>query len=192
MARYGPAIVAEMEDRVHCFVAGLRPHLIDGCTTAALQPGMEISRIQAYAQNLEERKRQRRTERDRDRGHGKRDRSLDIGGASREDRDNNQSSRASSSRNRQESGQMRPPLLRCAQCGKLHAAAALGGTGTTAGWACAAASPVASLGTTEGTGSSTGTLPPAGASPLPAPPPPPHPLATAERVLAIFERVKDN
>ncbi|XP_059292252.1 uncharacterized protein LOC132045703 [Lycium ferocissimum] len=51
-------MVAEMEDRVYRFMVGLGPHLIDKCTTAALQPGMDISRIQAYAQNMEDRKRQ--------------------------------------------------------------------------------------------------------------------------------------
>ncbi|XP_060183046.1 uncharacterized protein LOC132613000 [Lycium barbarum] len=73
---------------------------------------MDISYIQAYVQNLEDRKRQRRTDCDRDGGHGKRSRSFDIRG---------QGSRASDSQYRPESGQMRPSLPRYAQCGKLHA-----------------------------------------------------------------------
>ncbi|XP_059301800.1 uncharacterized protein LOC132053704 [Lycium ferocissimum] len=62
-----------MEDKVHRFVAGLGTHLIDECTTAALQPGA------------------------------------------------GQSSKASGSQYRPESGQMRPLLPWCTQCGKLHA-----------------------------------------------------------------------
>ncbi|XP_060212019.1 uncharacterized protein LOC132639596 [Lycium barbarum] len=67
---------------------------------------MDISHIQAYAQNLEDRKHQRRTEseRERDQGHGA-----------------GQSFKASGSQYRLESSHMRPPLPRCAQCGKLHA-----------------------------------------------------------------------
>ncbi|XP_033513864.1 uncharacterized protein [Nicotiana tomentosiformis] len=56
LARYAPSIVAEMSDRVHRFVVGLGPHLINECFTAALLDGMDISRIQAYAQNLEDQK----------------------------------------------------------------------------------------------------------------------------------------
>ncbi|XP_060190602.1 uncharacterized protein LOC132619849 [Lycium barbarum] len=106
----------------HRFVTVLGPHLIDECMTAALQLGMDISRIQAYAQNLEDRKHQRRTEREHDRGHrsappqfsGPRfDRSSYSGAG--------QSSKASGSQYKPESGQIRPPLPRCVQCGKLHA-----------------------------------------------------------------------
>ncbi|XP_059291377.1 uncharacterized protein LOC132044855 [Lycium ferocissimum] len=151
LLRYAPAMVAEMEDSVHRFVAGLGPHLIDACTIGRITHRMDISGIQAYAQNLEDRKRQRRTDRDRDRGHGKRARTLEIGGESRGgqrpqysrypfhsagsapprfsgpgfDQSSysgaGQSSRASGSQYRPESGQMRPLLPRCAQCGKLHA-----------------------------------------------------------------------
>ncbi|XP_033515859.1 uncharacterized protein [Nicotiana tomentosiformis] len=64
LARYAPSIVAEMSDRVHRFVVGLGPHLINECFTAALLDSMDISRIQAYAQNLEDRKRQQYESRD--------------------------------------------------------------------------------------------------------------------------------
>nr|XP_016491982.1 PREDICTED: uncharacterized protein LOC107811539 [Nicotiana tabacum] len=57
LARYAPSIVAEMSDRVHRFVVRLGPHLINECFMAVLLDGMDISRIQAYAQNLEDRKR---------------------------------------------------------------------------------------------------------------------------------------
>ncbi|XP_060211826.1 uncharacterized protein LOC132639394 [Lycium barbarum] len=105
-ARYAPAVVAEMEARVHRFVVGLGPHLIDECMIAALEPDMDISCIQEYAQNLEDHKRQRRIERERDWGHGKRARPLDVVGEFK---------------GRQQSGQMSPPLPRCIQCGRLHA-----------------------------------------------------------------------
>ena len=53
LARYASAIVADMGDRVHRFVSGLGPYLFKDCLTASLQDGMDISRIQAHAQNLE-------------------------------------------------------------------------------------------------------------------------------------------
>lgn len=64
LARYAPHMVAEMSDRVHMFVNELGPHLINECTTASLVEGMDISRIQAYAQTLEDRKRQQRADRE--------------------------------------------------------------------------------------------------------------------------------
>lgn len=72
LARYAPHMVAEMSDRVHMFVNGLGPHLINECTTTSLVYGMDISRIQAYAQTLEDRKRQQRAVREQDRGQHKR------------------------------------------------------------------------------------------------------------------------
>ncbi|XP_059291277.1 uncharacterized protein LOC132044779 [Lycium ferocissimum] len=92
---------------------------------------MDISRLPAYAQNLEDRKRQRRTERERDRSHGKKARSLDTAGSvpqrfsgPRFDRSSysgaGQSSKASTSQHRPESGQMRLPIPRSAQCSRLY------------------------------------------------------------------------
>ena len=75
LARYASAMVADMGDRVHRFVKGLGPHLMDRCLAASLQYGMDIARIQARAQNLEESLQQQRSEREHDRGHSKRARS---------------------------------------------------------------------------------------------------------------------
>ncbi|XP_070017946.1 uncharacterized protein [Nicotiana sylvestris] len=72
LARYAPTIDADMSDRVHQFVSGLGAHLINECTTASLNQGMDIARIQAYAQGLEDRKRQQRSNREHDRGQQKR------------------------------------------------------------------------------------------------------------------------
>ncbi|XP_070017013.1 uncharacterized protein [Nicotiana sylvestris] len=72
LARYAPTIVADMSDQVHQFVSGLGAHLINECTTASLNQGMDISHIQAYAQGLEDRKRQQRANREHDRGQQKR------------------------------------------------------------------------------------------------------------------------
>ncbi|XP_070004325.1 uncharacterized protein [Nicotiana sylvestris] len=72
LARYAPTIVADMSDRVHQFVSGLGAHLINECTTASLNQGMDIARIQSYAQGLEDRKRQQRANREHNRGQQKR------------------------------------------------------------------------------------------------------------------------
>ncbi|XP_070057164.1 uncharacterized protein [Nicotiana tomentosiformis] len=55
LSRYTPTIVAKMEDQVHPFVIGLEPHLLNDCMSVSLHPGIDISRIQAYAQGVEER-----------------------------------------------------------------------------------------------------------------------------------------
>ena len=78
LARYASAMVADMGDRVHRFVKGLGPHLMDRCLTASLQDNMDISCIQAHAQNLEESLYQQRSEREHDRGHKKRVRSSGL------------------------------------------------------------------------------------------------------------------
>ncbi|XP_060200274.1 uncharacterized protein LOC132628510 [Lycium barbarum] len=85
-------------------MAGLGPHLIDECTTAALLSGMDIFRIWVYAQNLEDCKHQRNAERERGRGHGKRARSLDVAGLQQQ---------------RELRQEMLSPL-RCPICGKNH------------------------------------------------------------------------
>ncbi|XP_070054227.1 uncharacterized protein [Nicotiana tomentosiformis] len=54
LARYAPTIVSKME-WVHRFVMGLEPHLLNDCMSVSLQPDMDISRIQAYAQGVKER-----------------------------------------------------------------------------------------------------------------------------------------
>ncbi|XP_070004390.1 uncharacterized protein [Nicotiana sylvestris] len=91
LAMYAPAIVSKMEDRVHWFVMGLEPHLLNDCMPVSLQPDMDITHIQEYAQNVEERKQK-----------------------------SGQNFRASGSQYRGESSQMRLPLPGCAQCGKQY------------------------------------------------------------------------
>ncbi|XP_059288468.1 uncharacterized protein LOC132041793 [Lycium ferocissimum] len=73
---------------------------------------MDISRIQARAQKLEERQQQRGNEREHDRGYSQFDRSLHFGPG--------QFFRVSDSKYRGDLGQMRPPLPRYIQCGKSH------------------------------------------------------------------------
>ncbi|XP_070010173.1 uncharacterized mitochondrial protein AtMg00860-like [Nicotiana sylvestris] len=53
LARYAPTIVSKIEDRVHWFVMGLEPYLLNDYMLVSLQPDMDISRIQAYAQEDE-------------------------------------------------------------------------------------------------------------------------------------------
>ncbi|XP_070032430.1 uncharacterized protein [Nicotiana tomentosiformis] len=140
-----------MEDQVHRFVMGLEPHMLNDCMSVSLQPGMDISRIQVYAQGVEERKQNQRADREHDRGQSKKAKSSGpygefLGGQRKQypiyptqpsasappqfadrrfDRSiylgPSQNSRASSSQYRGESSQIRPPLPRCAQCGKQHA-----------------------------------------------------------------------
>ncbi|XP_060172507.1 uncharacterized protein LOC132603455 [Lycium barbarum] len=152
LARYTPAMVADMGDRVHRFVSGLGPHLFRDCLTASLQDGMDISRIQAHAQNLEGRQQQQRGDRDIDKRQSKRAKSMGAGsdyrGRSRQtysrysgqtvtnapprfagrrfDRSfrsgQGQSLRASDSQFREDYSQRRPPVPQCSQCGILHSA----------------------------------------------------------------------
>ncbi|XP_070003219.1 uncharacterized protein [Nicotiana sylvestris] len=56
LSRYAPTIVSKTEDRVYRFVMGLEPYLLNDCMSVSLHPDMDISRIQAYAQGVEERK----------------------------------------------------------------------------------------------------------------------------------------
>ena len=75
LARHAPTIVADMADRVHRYVMGLDRYLIDGCIAVTLQQGMDIARVQAYAQGVEDRHRGRHPDRDYNRGQHKRARS---------------------------------------------------------------------------------------------------------------------
>ncbi|XP_070017218.1 uncharacterized protein [Nicotiana sylvestris] len=108
LARYAPTIVAGMSDRVHQFVSGLGEHLINECTTASLNQGMDIAHIQAYTQGLEDRKRQQRANREHDRGQQKRARFTGL------------SSRTPGPQFRVEFSQMRPQFPRCDRCGQNH------------------------------------------------------------------------
>ncbi|XP_070005709.1 uncharacterized protein [Nicotiana sylvestris] len=139
-----------MEDRVHRFMMGLEPYLLNDCISVSLHPYMDISRIQAYAQGVEERKQKQRADREHDRAQNKRARSSGPSdefrdgqrqqylrypsqssastppqfGGKRFDRSTysrlGQNFRASGSQYRGESNPMRPPLPRCTQCGKQH------------------------------------------------------------------------
>ncbi|XP_070045324.1 uncharacterized protein [Nicotiana tomentosiformis] len=68
LAKYAPTIVAKMEDRVHRIVMGLEPHLLNNCMFVSLRLGIDISRIQAYAQGVEESKQKQRADHEHDRG----------------------------------------------------------------------------------------------------------------------------
>ncbi|XP_070054963.1 uncharacterized protein [Nicotiana tomentosiformis] len=157
-----------MEDRVHRFVMGLEPHMLNDCMSVSLHRGIDISHIQAYTQGVEERKQMQRADRENDRGQSKRARasgpSAEFRGGQRHqyprypaqpsacappqffdrrfDRSTysgpSQSSRASRSHYRGKSSQMRPPLPRCAQCGKQHVGQFLVGLGVcyTCGYPC--------------------------------------------------------
>ena len=54
LARYAPNVVATMEDRVHRFMDRLETYLVRDCTIAALNRDMDIARIQAFAQKMED------------------------------------------------------------------------------------------------------------------------------------------
>nr|XP_009764204.1 PREDICTED: uncharacterized protein LOC104215961 [Nicotiana sylvestris] len=104
-----------MSDRVHPFMNGLGPHLINECTIASLVEGMDISRIQAYAQTLKDHKCQQRANKEQDRGQNKRAKFSEYSDDFR-----GQCSRASGSQYHKETSQMRPPTPRCDQCGKAY------------------------------------------------------------------------
>ncbi|XP_060185837.1 uncharacterized protein LOC132615291 [Lycium barbarum] len=148
LARYASATVADMGDRVHRFVRGLGPHLMDRFLTASLQDNIDISRIQAHAQNLEESQQHQRSECEHDRGYNKRDRSSgpmnEFRGGHRQQFSRHSGHSMTSapprfsgqrfdrsthfgpcqsffgSQFRGDSGQARPPVPRCSQYGKLH------------------------------------------------------------------------
>ncbi|XP_033512674.1 uncharacterized protein [Nicotiana tomentosiformis] len=140
-ARYVSLIVAKMSDRVHRFVVGLGPHLINECFTAALLYNIDIFHIQAYAQNLEDWEWQQYE--NRDKGQRKNARSArqpedflgdpmppyPIDSVRQLQRphyersvysESGQGSRISGFQNQRDSTQMRTPPLRCSQCGKAH------------------------------------------------------------------------
>ena len=147
LARYAPAFVDTMHDRVRRFVGGLDSDYIDACSTAALNDNMDISRIQAFAQRIEDRRHlQYMTERV-DRERQKRDRPVVSRGdfqvgprpqyfirpprpppqqfqGSRFDRQEQsgpgEGSRASGSQQQRGSGQARTSPPCCATCGRMH------------------------------------------------------------------------
>ena len=92
LARYAPTIVADMADRMHRYVMGLDRYLIDGCMAMASQTDMDIARLQAYAQGMEDRYREDRSDRDGDRRRPKRARSARYFGEPRGDQPQQQHS----------------------------------------------------------------------------------------------------
>nr|XP_009795493.1 PREDICTED: uncharacterized protein LOC104242170 [Nicotiana sylvestris] len=126
LERYAPSIVAEISDRVHRFVVGLGPHLINECFTAAL---------------LDDRKRQQYE--NRDEGQHKKARSprqpedflgdfmppYPVDSVRQLQRlhyegfvysESSYISRISGFQNRRDSAQMRAAPPRCSQFGKAH------------------------------------------------------------------------
>lgn len=59
--------------------------MINECTTAYLKPIMDIARIQAYAQNMKDRKRPHQASKEHDQGQHKRAWSIDDMGESRDE-----------------------------------------------------------------------------------------------------------
>ena len=74
LSRYAPNVVATMDDRVHQYVDRLDPYLVRDCTIVALNKDMDIARIQAFAQKMEDQRQRRRTQ-ELERGYSKRARS---------------------------------------------------------------------------------------------------------------------
>ena len=54
LLRNAPNVVATMDDRVHQYVDRLDPYLVRDYTIAALNKDMDIARIQAFAQKMED------------------------------------------------------------------------------------------------------------------------------------------
>ena len=75
LARYAPNVVATMGDRVHRYVDSLDSYLVRDCTIASLNKDMDIARMQAFAQKLEDQRQRRRTQ-ESETGHSKRARSM--------------------------------------------------------------------------------------------------------------------
>ncbi|XP_060211387.1 uncharacterized protein LOC132638567 [Lycium barbarum] len=95
LAKYAPAMVATMTDRMHRYIMGLDRYLVDSCLVMAAQPGMDISRIQAHTQGMEDRHKGHQPDRGHDRGQPKRARSAGYSGEflSRQPQQQQQSSR---------------------------------------------------------------------------------------------------
>ncbi|XP_060193083.1 uncharacterized protein LOC132622483 [Lycium barbarum] len=150
LARYAPAIVAEMADRMHRYVIGLDRYLVESCMSMASRTDMDIARLQAYAQGMEDRYRADQSTRDRDRRPPKRARFAGYSGDSRggqpQQRQSGrqlpppgqstqsggrrfdsagpsgagQGSRAAGPQVSRGPSQPRPPRPRCSHCGKSH------------------------------------------------------------------------
>ncbi|XP_070007197.1 uncharacterized protein [Nicotiana sylvestris] len=84
LSKYAPTIVSKIEDQIHRFMMGLEPYLINDCMSVSLHPDMDISRIQTYAQGVEERKQKQRVDREHGRDQNKRARSSGPSGEFRD------------------------------------------------------------------------------------------------------------
>lgn len=62
LSRYAPNVVATMADRVHRYVDRLDTYLVRDCTIASLNKDMDIARMQAFAQKLEDQRQRRRVQ----------------------------------------------------------------------------------------------------------------------------------
>ncbi|XP_060183136.1 uncharacterized protein LOC132613099 [Lycium barbarum] len=113
LARYAPSIVQDMEDRIHRYMMGLEPELQESCMAVAMQPSMDIARIQAYAQGSEDRRRQREAISEQSSSQPKRTRETSP-------RQRQSSSYASGSQQQMRSEQEVMPPPRCASCGGHH------------------------------------------------------------------------
>ena len=75
LVRYAPNVVAIMEDRIHRYVDRIDPYLVWDCTIASLNKDMDIARMQAFEQMLEDQRQSRRTQ-ESEIGHSKIARSM--------------------------------------------------------------------------------------------------------------------
>lgn len=71
LARYASNVVTTMVDRVHRYVDRLDTYLVRYCTIASLNKDMDIARMQAFEQKLEDQRQRRRTQ-ELERGQAKR------------------------------------------------------------------------------------------------------------------------
>ena len=54
LSRYAPKVVATIDDKVHQYVDRLDLYLVRDCTIATLNKDIDIARIQAFAQKMED------------------------------------------------------------------------------------------------------------------------------------------
>ncbi|XP_049351896.1 uncharacterized protein LOC125816341 [Solanum verrucosum] len=73
--RYASNLVATMGDKVHPYMDRLDSYLVRDCTISSLNKDMDIARMQAFAQNLEDQRQRRRTQ-ESEIGYSKRARSI--------------------------------------------------------------------------------------------------------------------
>ncbi|PHT71498.1 hypothetical protein T459_26602 [Capsicum annuum] len=119
----GPS--ATMDDRVHQYVDRLDPYLVRDFTIAALNKDMDIARIQAFAQKMEDQRQTRRTQ-ELEKEYSKRARS--TGGNQFGHRSESQSLQTVGYQGQGNMSQSRPPREPCNKCGRYHLGACRLGT----------------------------------------------------------------